>query len=73
MPLPPFEFATAGRVIFGPGTASRLDAIVAEFGSKPFHVGGSRSGAPFVVRGEPTVSLVREGAALCRELGAERR
>jgi alcohol dehydrogenase class IV len=71
MPLPLFEFATAGRVVFGPGSAERVPALAAEFGSKPFRVGGSRSGADCIVRGEPTVDLVREGAAKCRGMNCD--
>lgn len=68
-----FEFATASKIVFGPGTASKIDAIAAEFGARPLLVTGQRgaTGTSFVVAGEPTVELVREGTALCRALRAD--
>ena len=68
-----FEFATAGRIVFGPNTASKIDAIAAEFGARPLLVTGRRgaTGTSFVVPGEPTVELVREGTALCRAAGSD--
>jgi alcohol dehydrogenase class IV len=39
-PLPPWEFATAGRIVFGAGTRHQLPAIVRAFGSRPLLVGG---------------------------------
>ena len=68
-----FEFATATRIVFGEGTAATLPELVRTFGARPMVVtGASReraeslitalSAEPFVVPGEPTVELVREGA-----------
>jgi alcohol dehydrogenase class IV len=64
-----FEFATAGRVLFGSGSSAKIDAIAAEFGSKPLLVTGQRgaTGTSLVIAGEPTVDMAREGAAICRE------
>ena len=68
-----FEFATAGRIVFGAGSAAKIDSIAAELGSRPLLVTGVRgaTGTSFVVPGEPTVDLVREGAALCRATRAD--
>jgi alcohol dehydrogenase class IV len=68
-----FEFATASRIVFGLGSASKIDAIAAEFGSRPLLVTGVRgaTGTSFVVPGEPAVELVREGTALCRAARAD--
>jgi alcohol dehydrogenase class IV len=68
-----FEFATSSRIVFGPGAASKIDAVAAEFGSRPLLVTGVRgaTGTSFVVPGEPTVDLVREGTALCRASHAD--
>ncbi len=64
--MPPFEFATAGRIIFGPGTFAQLDSVAAGYGSKPLLVTGNR-GAAFRVNGEPTIALIREGVEAFRE------
>jgi alcohol dehydrogenase class IV len=66
-----FEFATAGRILFGSGSSSKIDAIAAEFGSKPLLITGQRgaTGTSLVIPGEPTVDMAREGAAICREYG----
>ena len=68
-----FEFATGGRIVFGAGTAARIDSIAAEFGSRPLLVTGVRgaTGTSFVVRGEPSVEVVREGASICRSMRAD--
>ena len=75
-----FSFATAGEIVFGDGTASQLPARAAQFGNRVLLVTGSKSerakallkgseGAPviFSIPGEPTVELIREGAALARK------
>jgi len=75
-----FSFATAGEILFGDGTAAQLPERIARFGNRMFLVTGSKSdraeallkgseGAPviFSIPGEPTVDLIREGAALARE------
>jgi alcohol dehydrogenase class IV len=72
MPLQPFEFATAARIVFGAGSAERVDAIAAELGARPFRVGGSRSAhADFRVAAEPDLDLIRAGVAQCREAHAD--
>ncbi len=68
-----FEFATATRIIFGEGTAATLPELARTFGARPMVVTGASteraaalvsalSAETFVVPGEPTVDLVREGA-----------
>jgi alcohol dehydrogenase class IV len=82
-----FEFATAGRIIFGPGTVSELGPMARAIGRRAFvvtgkdkirHAGviGDLEGAGlgctlYGIAGEPTVSAVREGAALFRSAGCE--
>jgi alcohol dehydrogenase class IV len=82
-----FEFATAGRIIFGPGTVSELGPMARQIGRRAFvvtgkdkirHAGviGDLEGAGlgctlFGVTGEPTVDLVREGEALFKTSGCE--
>lgn len=68
--MPPFEFATAGRIVFGSGTFAQLDSIAAELGGKPLLVTGKR-GAGFRVAGEPTISLIREGVNAFRDGGCD--
>jgi alcohol dehydrogenase class IV len=71
-----FEFATAGRIIFGAGRSAELPGLVAELGSRvlvctgasPARDGRLVSGlrlpnAIFPVAGEPTIELVRAGLA----------
>jgi alcohol dehydrogenase class IV len=74
----PWEFATAGRIVFGAGTRHQLPAIVRTFGNRALLVGGRHTHAdggmlpdlgdiiPFVVDGEPTIDVVRRGADLFR-------
>ncbi len=77
-----FEFASAGKIVFGPGTVAELPALAAVWGKRALVVTGKdkirRAGiiadleargftcALFGVGGEPTVAQVREGAALLR-------
>jgi alcohol dehydrogenase class IV len=78
-----FEFATATRIVFGPGKLSELPQIARGFGGRALVVTGSRP-APaqrltellksigvaserFVVAGEPTVALVTRGIAQARK------
>ena len=74
----PFEFATAGRILFGPGTASRLTAAAQSMGERPLVVTGSSAGrtahllgglscVPFAVAGEPTLETIRAGAEIARD------
>jgi alcohol dehydrogenase class IV len=64
-----FEFATAGRIVFGEGTFSEVSKAA---GPRPLVVTGATGrhachGVPFRVSGEPTFDDVRRGAALARE------
>ena len=73
-----WEFATAGRIVFGAGTRHQLPAIVRAFGSRALLVGGRHIHAgretlpdfgeviPFIVEGEPTLACGRRGAKLLR-------
>jgi alcohol dehydrogenase class IV len=70
--LPPFEFATAGRIVFGAGTFAQLDGLAAGFGKRPLIVTGRRpvagiAGTRFPVPGEPGIALIREGVKAFRE------
>jgi alcohol dehydrogenase class IV len=78
-----FEFATAPRIIFGPGKLSELPQIARGFGGRALLVSGSRltpaqrltellesggvASERFVVAGEPTVALVNQGVAWARK------
>jgi alcohol dehydrogenase class IV len=82
-----FEFATAGRIVFGPGAIAELPEIAGTFGQRVMVVTGKdriRHAAVigsmeergfhcaiFGVSGEPTIALVREGARLLRESGGD--
>jgi len=66
-----FEFATAGRIVFGQGTAREVASAIPTFGKRALVVSGRRgcnltSGPTFVVSGEPTIDVVNEGVALAR-------
>jgi alcohol dehydrogenase class IV len=78
-----FEFATAGRIIFGPGTLGEVAPAAKGMGQRALLVtgrGADRAGplmrfltasnlecVPFAVAGEPTVDLVRLGARTARQ------
>lgn len=68
-----FEFATAGRIVFGPGTFAQLGGIAEGYGRCPLIVTGKRAvaaglaGARFAVAGEPTIATVREGVERFRD------
>ena len=73
-----FDFATASRIVFGPGVSARLPEIVAGLGERPLIVTGRRGfvtagleGPKFPVSEEPTVDMVREGANMFRQLGCD--
>lgn len=82
-----FEFATATRIIFGPGTVSEVPPIAAGIGKHTCIVTGrSAERAQFLiaqlqeqniecvtfnVSGEPTTTLVKEGVEFAREAGSE--
>jgi alcohol dehydrogenase class IV len=77
-----FELATAGRIVFGPGAVADLPAIARTFGTRALVVTGRDSRrhaaqidalraagltcATFQTLGEPTIDLVRDGAAQAR-------
>src|SRR5579883_101988 len=77
-----FEFATAGRIVFGAGSAREVPVAAAAFGRRALVVTGSNPdrAAPlvrsletagvscvlFTVAGEPTVELIRDGSAGAR-------
>ncbi|MFT4297013.1 MAG: iron-containing alcohol dehydrogenase [Micropruina sp.] len=81
--MTPFTFATATRIVFGPGCSAQLPGLVAEFGTRPFVCTGAtpeRFGAllagldgslAWPVAGEPTLDDVRAGVAAAREHGAD--
>jgi alcohol dehydrogenase class IV len=84
MTVPSFEFATAGRIVAGPGRASELPGVLGGLGSRVLVVAGAdparhaallaRLGLPavvFPVPAEPTVDLARAAAAAAREHGAD--
>src|SRR5450759_1521275 len=78
-----FEFATAARIIFGPGTVGEVAPAAREMGQRALLVTGRGAGrasaliralrasgvecVPFAAKGEPTVDLVRLGARAARE------
>lgn len=78
-----FSFATAGRIVFGAGTASQLPQFVAELGERPFVCTGGNPGrharvldalpdaAAFPIPSEPTMELVRAAADAAREHRAQ--
>jgi len=82
-----FEFATAARIVFGPGTLEQAGDIAAGFGSRVLLVTGTSPdrAAPVVERldasglrhevvtvgGEPTVDAVREGVARAVAAGSD--
>jgi alcohol dehydrogenase class IV len=79
-----FEFATAGRVVFGPGRAAELPSVLAGLGTRALVCTGShpdRHGdllarvamphALFPVMGEPTVQAAQAAAEAAREHGAD--
>jgi alcohol dehydrogenase class IV len=79
-----FEFATAGRIMVGPGRAQELPGVLAGLGSRVLAVTGAdparhnallasldRAAAVFPVAAEPTVELVRAAVAVARAQGAD--
>lgn len=82
-----FEFATAGRILFGQGSVQQLGSIAADYGARALLVtGGSPSRAQAIiplleaagvaatlysVPHEPTVPMAREAVALARQIGAQ--
>jgi len=81
-----FEFATAARILFGEGRVREVGAIAVEFGSHALLVeSGSGRAGPVVallhehgvattrlhVRGEPTTTVVEQGAEHARRDGCD--
>ena len=77
-----FEFATAGRILFGEGSARNVISESRSMGQRPMLVTGSSAGraawlreelecVPFSITGEPTVDAARAGAHLAREAGCD--
>lgn len=82
-----FQFATATRIIFGPGTLAEAAPIAVEMGRRALVVTGSTEArarpllsalagegidlTTFPVAGEPTTELVRRGLERARQVGAE--
>lgn len=78
-----FEFATATRIIFGPGAISQIGSLAREFGKRALLVTGRTADraeklrsnlaareitcVPFQVAGEPTVDLVTSGIRFARD------
>jgi alcohol dehydrogenase class IV len=78
----PFEFATAGRILFGDGVARQIAPAAAQMGRRALLVTGVSAGRaaslaadleasalvviPFHAPGEPTVELIRQGAEFAR-------
>ena len=79
--MPPFEFATAARILFGEGTLRQVPAAAASMGRRALLVTGASplraaplrkalqgagvSTVPFSVPGEPTLDLVRSAPRDC--------
>src|ERR1051325_3224969 len=82
-----FEFATATRILFGPGTISEAGLLAKEFGARALVVTGrpptrshplvetlraqSISAITFAVGKEPELQTVQTGVALARQEGCE--
>lgn len=75
-----FEFATAGKIVFGPGTLKQVGGLAKGFGTRALLVTGSNPtraqrlislleadhvhSVVFPTRGEPEIQVVEEGTAL---------
>jgi len=82
-----FEFATAGRILFGEGVFDRIGALAVDLGSRVLVVSGASSAraepllalladkalpvSTLAVMGEPTVEAVLGGAEQARDFGAD--
>ena len=82
-----FEFATASRIIFGPGRLKEVPALATRMGSRPLVVTGknperaaslldllkptSMHPITFGVPGEPTTEMILEGLQLARKKGCD--
>ncbi len=77
-----FEFATAGRILFGAGTARHAAAAASSLGARPLVVTGASperaaplvaalNYAAFPIAGEPTIAAIRAGAEMARAAGCD--
>jgi alcohol dehydrogenase class IV len=77
-----FEFATATRIVFGPGTVRDLTAAAAQMGRRALLVTGASAAraaplvagfdtVPFAVAGEPSIELIRRGTVYARAEGCD--
>lgn len=82
-----FEFASAGRIVFGMGSVAQLGALAQEFGRHAFVVtsGSEERAAPvyaaldaggithssFAITQEPTIALAQAGVAALHAAGAD--
>lgn len=82
-----FEFATAGRILFGEGVFDRAGALAAELGTRVLVVGGATAarieplvaqladrGLPvstFAVTGEPKIEAALQGTEQARDFAAD--
>jgi alcohol dehydrogenase class IV len=74
-----FEFATAARIVFGPGTVREAATAARQMGRRALLVArrsadcraAGLEGVPFAVHGEPTVELVRQGTQVARGEGCD--
>lgn len=77
-----FEFATAGRILFGCGAAAEIPAAAAGFGQRPLVVTGKSSerlqkltsqipGPIFAISGEPSVEVIQAGVHAARQRRAD--
>ena len=79
----PFEFSTAGRIVFGEGTSRQAPLLAPNFGRRALVVTGSsaergarlikalKNCVVFAVAGEPTVEIIRSGADTARAAGCD--
>ena len=83
----PFEFSTAGRIVFGRGVLARLGTLAQELGSRAFIVTGKTprglerateqlaeaklQTTRWSLTGEPTVDDARRGAEAARQVDAD--
>ncbi|MDI6768879.1 MAG: iron-containing alcohol dehydrogenase [Anaerolineales bacterium] len=80
-----FEFATASRILFGPGACAEIPQAARAFGRRALVVGSLERSAPlreglraagveallYPITGEPTVVVVLEGLRIAREGGCD--
>lgn len=77
--IPPFEFATAGQIIFGSGKRTEAIEAVRRLGSKPALITGSSPeraawfgrAMTISLTGEPTVDDARDAADAVRDAGCD--